>query len=159
MPRLTERQQQMNALLDAYIVNLIAKFEADLWKATDDSDPESDDEFLRSPASPAHPGTPMDIDSDSGSEDDPLDDAIGDTIIAAVEELYRSRYVNERRDIPKTEENLRLLLDSYRHDFPDIFRSYLRISPDCFNELVKSIEHHLESGLTARKDQLSQKAI
>ncbi|GLB35610.1 putative DDE superfamily endonuclease [Lyophyllum shimeji] len=157
MPRLTERQQQMTALLDAYVVNLVAQFEADMWKATEPSDPESDDEFLQSPASPAHPGTPIDIDSDSSSEADPLADHIGDTIIAAVEELYRERYINERRDIPKTEENLRLLLDSYRHNFPDIFRSYLRISPDCFNELVKSIEHHPAFSSNSNNEQMPVK--
>ncbi|KAF8170768.1 hypothetical protein BJ912DRAFT_1066454 [Pholiota molesta] len=46
------------------------------------------------------------------------------------------------RQIPKTKATFRLLLDVYRYDFPDIFRSFFRVTPDCFNDLVAAVSNH-----------------
>ncbi len=67
---------------------------------------------------------------------------VPDHIIQACHKLYENHYIEDRRKIPKTCENLDLLLTSYKTDFPDIFRSYLRIAPSCFDSLLESIQHH-----------------
>jgi hypothetical protein len=60
----------------------------------------------------------------------------------SIEALYKDRYPGPRRDIPKAQENLRLLLGNYQKNFPDIFRSYTRVTPECFGDLVDSIKDH-----------------
>ncbi|KIJ93235.1 hypothetical protein K443DRAFT_125668 [Laccaria amethystina LaAM-08-1] len=35
-----------------------------------------------------------------------------------------------------------MLLTQYKTGFPDIFCSYLRITPECFDSLLESIQHH-----------------
>ncbi|KAG5649581.1 hypothetical protein H0H81_003000 [Sphagnurus paluster] len=84
MPRVTERQQSTNALLDAYLVNLLATLEADAYRDFSDSDSDSgdSDESMGSPHS-ARSGTPSSL-SSSESDSDP----IGEAIIATLEELY-----------------------------------------------------------------------
>lgn len=126
MPRSTERQQETQAILEAYIVSLLASIEAETYK---DSSSSSDTDG----SSDSH---------SSSSSDSSSDDGIPDLLIEELEELYRQRCRKERRNIPKTNANLRNLLDIYRYQFPDIFRSYLRVSPECFNALADSIRHH-----------------
>jgi len=112
MPRLTERQEDANTLLNAFIVHLLAQMEADAFRGADS---ESDSEA----------GTSDGEDSEDYSSDDPITEGI----IKSLEELYKDRYAGPRRDIPKTQENLRLLLDNYHKNFPNIFRSYTRVTP------------------------------
>jgi len=119
-----ERQEDANTLLNAFIVHLLAQMEADGFRA--DADSESDSEA-----------------GSSDSEDNYSDDPITEGIIKSIEELYKERYVGPWRDIPKTQENLRLLLDNYHKNVPDIFRSYTRVTPECFDKLVNSIKDHL----------------
>ena len=107
MPRRTERQETTAALLDAFLVHLVAKMEADSYRADTNSDTDHSDEETRT------------------DDDDPITDAF----LQSLGELYKERYTAPRRDIPKTQSNLRLLLDSHRKDFPDIFRSYTRVTP------------------------------
>ena len=118
MPRRTERQETTTALLDAFLVHLVAKMEADSYRADADSDTDHSDEEM--------------------DDNDPITGAF----LQSLGELYKERYTSPRRDIPKTQSNLRLLLDSYRKDFPDIFRSYTRVTPACFDDLVQSIKDH-----------------
>lgn len=118
MPRCTERQANTRALLNAFIVHLVAKMEADAYRAGNDSESDSDD----------------------SNEDD--DDPITEAILKSIEDLYKERYTVPRRDIPKTQENVRLLLDNHRKDFPDIFLCYTCVTPNCFNDLVNSIKNH-----------------
>ena len=125
MPRLTERQEDANTLLNAFIVHLLAQMEADAFRGADS---ESDSEA----------GTSDGEDSEDYSSDDPITEGI----IKSLEELYKDRYAGPRRDIPKTQENLRLLLDNYHKNFPDIFRSYTCVTPGCFDDLVNSIKDH-----------------
>jgi hypothetical protein len=125
MPHLTERQDDANTLLNAFIVHLLAQMEAKAFCAGANSDSESDSEA-----------------GSSNSEDYSSDDLIAEGFIKSIEELYKDRCAEPRRDIPKTQENLRLLLDDYHKNFPDIFRSYTRVTPECFVDLVNSIKDH-----------------
>ena len=125
MPCLTERQDNANTLLNAFIVHLLAQMEAKAFCAGANSDSESDSEV-----------------GNSSSEDYSSDDPIAEGFIKSIEELYKDRCAEPRRDIPKTQENLCLLLDNYHKNFPDIFRSYTRVTPECFVDLVNSIKDH-----------------
>ncbi|KAG6896149.1 hypothetical protein C0992_009941 [Termitomyces sp. T32_za158] len=139
MPCITDMQQTTNDLIEAYIVHLLGKAEAEAYQS--DSDLASSDEemmgFLPADSSPGLSLLPL-SESDSESGLDP----VGDGIIASLEELYSTRYIDECRHIPKTTENLRLLLDDHRISRPEIFHSYLRVTPACFDDLIKSIKDH-----------------
>ena len=89
-------------LLNAFIVHLTAKMETDAFHAGADSDSDSDD---------------------SNDEDDYLDDddPITEAILKSIEDLYKERYTVPCRDIPKTQENICLLLDNHYKNFPDTF--------------------------------------
>ncbi|KAF8154479.1 hypothetical protein B0H34DRAFT_716635 [Crassisporium funariophilum] len=110
MPRVTERQQQTNKLLDAFIVNYLAQLEADMWKSTGESGSDSDKEMY-SPPSPG--GVPRQPGEDSSESDSDTGDVISAAIISSLEQLHAERYQAEQRDIPKTQDNLRNLMDSY----------------------------------------------
>jgi len=47
--------------------------------------------------------------------------------------------VAERGKITKSQVQMWLLLDDYRYNRPEIFRSYLQITPKCFDDLVAAI--------------------
>ena len=51
-------------------------------------------------------------------------------------ELYSKHYFTTRGAIPKDSNQLYLLLNDYKVNRPDIFRSYLCISPECFDNVV-----------------------
>lgn len=63
-----------------------------------------------------------------------------DIIFEAITNLYSSRYTEERHSIPKTQDNLCLLLDVYKTEYPDIFHTYVCISPLCFDRLIQAIQ-------------------
>lgn len=133
MPRITERQQHTNALLEAYIIHIIAEAEArSLQDSFSDTDSDGSDWDSNS-----------DLDSESSSSSSSEgSDGISDAILATLMELHHTRYQQPRRDIPKVHENLKTLLGSYKQDFPDIFRSYVRLTPQCFDDLVTAIQGH-----------------
>ena len=126
MPRVTERQTDSNTLLDALVMHLVAKMAADTTSQASDSDSTTSDSS----------------DSDSDSDSDSSGDPISEGILGALEELYGERYSVARQTIPKTQANLRILLDDYCYHFPEIFRSYICIDAECFNDLVASIQDH-----------------
>ncbi|KAJ8583205.1 hypothetical protein M405DRAFT_696350, partial [Rhizopogon salebrosus TDB-379] len=70
---------------------------------------------------------------DSGSDEESL--ALTQ-YITDIGNLYATRYLQERVPIPKSSELLNLLLSTYKDNHPQIFRSYLRIYPSCFDNLV-----------------------
>lgn len=119
MPARTERQLAMDALEAAYAVSQVLEAEAMLV----DSDTNS-----------SSSGS-----SSSSSSDEEMQPSRSETILDDMADLYSRHYLNERRDIPKTQDNLHLLLHTYKDDFPDIFRSYVRVSPTCFDSLVDAI--------------------
>jgi len=55
-------------------------------------------------------------------------------------QLYSKHYFATREAIPKDSNQLYLLLNDYKVNQPDIFRSYLHISPDCFDAVVEAIQ-------------------
>jgi hypothetical protein len=132
MPTTTARQQAADALYQAFLVNLIANAEAEAW-VNDDDDSDDDSDSSSSSSS----GWSSSSTSSSEMDDDPTP---AENYIDAMAELYSQRYLAERRDIPKTNSLMHLLLNDYKLDFPDIFRSYLRIDPACFDALVAAIK-------------------
>ncbi|THU93178.1 hypothetical protein K435DRAFT_670685 [Dendrothele bispora CBS 962.96] len=74
-------------------------------------------------------------------DDEELNDPLSTVLLEALAGLYASRYTVERRAILKTSHNLNLLLNTYKRDRPEIFRSFVRMSPNAFDALVSAIEH------------------
>jgi hypothetical protein len=127
MPYQTERQQAADALQRAFLVNLMAEHEEELLDCSSDSDSNSSS-------------------SDSSSDDEHVP-SISDMLLESLGELYSKRYLKERGQIDKSEDHLQLLLTNWKVNWPEIFRSYLRITPQCFDDLVAtlrddSIFHH-----------------
>ena len=54
--------------------------------------------------------------------------------------LYSQRYLKEHTKINKSSENLKLLLTDWKVNWPEIFQSYLHITPQCFDDLVTTIQ-------------------
>lgn len=133
MPTRTPRQQAADALYQAFLVNLIANAESEAWinDGDDDSDSDSDSDSTASSS--------WSSSSSSSSESDDDEPSAAEDYLNSMAELYSQRYLAERRDIPKTDSMMHLLLNVYKQDFPDIFRSYLRIEPYCFDKLVDAI--------------------
>ena len=83
-----------------------------------------------------------DSDSDSDSESSDDDDDVN-RYLRYLAYIDSRRYLADRSaPIPKTNEHIRLLLTSYKNDRPDIFRSYVRISPPCFDALLSALSRH-----------------
>ncbi len=61
------------------------------------------------------------------------------TYLQSMEQLYSQYYLAEHGKITKSQVQMRLLLDNYRYNRPEIFHSYLRITPTCFDDLVAAI--------------------
>jgi len=122
MPHQTERQNAAENFLDVYLATLIAE-------STADPDPSSS----------------SDSDSGSSSESDddfevPLAPAGSDAVMTGLLGLYSQRYLAEHCPINKTKANLRLLLDDWKVNRPEIFRSHLWVTPQCFDLLVSALQ-------------------
>jgi hypothetical protein len=123
MPHQTERQQAVDALQRAFLVNLMAEHEDELLDFSSDSSSSSGDS------------------STDSSPDDELVPSASDVFLESLGELYSKRYLNERSKINKSRGNLQLLLTDWKLNRPKIFRSYLRITPQCFDDLVATLCH------------------
>ena len=122
MPSTTERQQITEALHKALLFHLITELEQD----------------AESSNSSSSSGTSDDDTSNSDSEEcnSQMEDHIHS--IAA---LYTNHYYNNTcKAITKTCVNLQWLMEDYKINHPEIFRSYLWITPDCFDNLVSIIK-------------------
>jgi hypothetical protein len=142
MPTRSPRQQAADALTQAFLVNLIASIEGQDWDDLDNKDSDgsgsssgSDSDFDMSSDSSSSGWSSSS--SSSSSSDEEMTPAAEFTHHMA--ELYSQRYLADREEIPKTDELLHLLLHTYKHTRPELFRSYLRIDPDCFDDLVTTI--------------------
>ena len=100
MPRQTERQQIAQSLLQVYLALLTTEAQALV-----DPSPDSDS------------------DSSSESSDEEIEDigSPSSAILQNILTLYACRYIAERPAIPKSSAILRLLLDSWKTNHPDIF--------------------------------------
>lgn len=123
MPNLTERQEAADALQRAFLVNLVAEHEEELLN------------FNNSSSSSSHAG-----DTTDSSTDGELEPSVSDMLMESLEELYSRRNLKEHRNINKSNNHLRLLLTDWKFNQPDIFRSFLRITPQCFDDLVTTIQ-------------------
>ena len=103
MPSTTERQQITEALHKALLINLIIEAEQD----AESSDSSS--------------GTSDDSSSDSKSEEGPSQ---VEDHLHSIAALYTDHYYNSRESITKTDVNLHLLMEDYKINHPEIFRSY-----------------------------------
>jgi hypothetical protein len=121
MPSTTERQQITEALHKALLFNLII-------------DPEQDVE-----TSDSSSGT-SDVDSSSSESEDEEGPSQVEDHLCSIAALYTNHYYNTHGSIAKTGVNLQLLLEDYKINRPEIFRSYLRITPACFDDLVSIIK-------------------
>ena len=125
MPFETDRQLAANALHQAFLVNLIAEAESQVYDAGSDSEYPSDSTSTGS------------TDSSSSSSDQEL--PASQVYLDTLGELYSQRYLNSREGIIKDGTQLQLLLTEWKVNCPEIFRSYLRIDPTCFDDLVTVI--------------------
>ncbi|KAJ7575162.1 hypothetical protein C8J56DRAFT_1064055 [Mycena floridula] len=128
MPHQMERQQATDALHQAFLVSVIAEAKAELNKS--DSE-DSYDEF----DGDREDGT--DSDTSSGSDEPQASTHILEALVS----IYVNHYNADRKSnkINKTHKNLHLLLHDWKHNHPDVFRSYARMSPTTFDKLVESI--------------------
>jgi hypothetical protein len=139
MPTLTDRQEAANALYQAFLVNFLNELEARQlqeeleYDFSGDSD-DSSDASMDSTSTSSHFSESS---TSSSSDEEPI---AAQDYLDQMGYLYSVRYLQERRPISKTQENLRLLLYDHKINRPEIFRSYLRITPACFDDLVAAIQ-------------------
>lgn len=147
MPRQTERQQAADEIHNRFFTDIIAEIASQLQEDEDRYDDQSD-------SSSSSEGSGMDISSDSDSHNssssstsssdlsvmDSDSDSEESTALAQyimdIGNLYATRNLHQRVPIPKSSALLDLLLSAYKVNHPEIFRSYLRIYPACFDNLV-----------------------
>jgi len=126
MPSRTERQKFNDALEQAFLVNLMVEAEAQLYDIGEDSDSSCSTSSSGSETSSGY----------TSSEDEPLL-STGEALLHVYGEANSERYYNHnRRTIDKSNELLQILLNDWKANRPEIFRSYLRISSGCFDDLV-----------------------
>ena len=82
-------------------------------------------------------GTSNDSSSESESEEGPSQ---VEDHLHSIAALYTDHYYNTQESIIKTDVNLCLLMEDYKINHPEIFRSYLQITPKCFDDLVRIIK-------------------
>ena len=105
MPSITERQQITETLHKALLFSLIIDAEPDV-ESSDSSSGTSDD------------------DSSSQSEEKEVPSQVEEHLYS-IAALYTDHYYNTHESITKTDVNLRFLLEDYKINCPEIFRSYL----------------------------------
>jgi hypothetical protein len=125
------RSDRADALHQAFLVNLITEAESQLYEEGFDSEYSSSASSRSSKDSESS--------SSSSSDDEPLPPT-SEAILEALGQLYSERYFNARREINKDGTQLHLLLHDYKFNQPAIFRSYLRIDPGCFDDLVQVLK-------------------
>ncbi|KAL7283097.1 hypothetical protein ACG7TL_002522 [Trametes sanguinea] len=79
------------------------------------------------------------LSSNSTSDSSDMEPLPSEVLTEKLLELYSQYYWQERRKIDKTDGILHLLLGEWKASRPEIFRSYLRLTPECFDALVEAI--------------------
>ena len=113
MPTKSDRAAAAEALHQAFLVNLIAEAESQLYEEGSDS------EYSFSASSRSSADS-----SSSSSDDEPLPQT-SDAILETLGQLYSEHYLNSREEINKDGTQLHLLLHDYKFNRPEIFHSYL----------------------------------
>jgi hypothetical protein len=122
MPNITDRQSAQEALEAAYLASLAA--ESDAMLVDSDTSSSSDSHDSES--------------SSSSSEDAPVT-MTSEILLDTLGDLYSQRYLNDRQSIQKTTSNMHLLLHEYRVSCPEIFHTYVRVTPECFDAILAAI--------------------
>nr|GAT51887.1 predicted protein [Mycena chlorophos] len=78
----------------------------------------------------------------AAAEEDGADMPISQLLVLGLISLHSQRYLAERRAIPKGN-IMDVLLVNWKNDFPDFFRSYLRVTSATFDALVAAIKDDL----------------
>jgi hypothetical protein len=139
MPTSTERRLAADALHQAFFVDFIAELEAREpldEEGSEGSDSDDDDLDMDSEGSSSDFS---ELSSSDSLEDDPTASA-AEIYMERMAQLYSDRYLQDRRPIPKSQEFKEMLLGIYKHEHPEIFRSYLRVTVSCFDALVSVLE-------------------
>jgi hypothetical protein len=120
----TDRQIATETLIEAFLACRIAEGQAEIDGYTaDDSDESSED-------------------SDSDIELREWDEwlpPLSEVLINAAIQLHSTRYLNGWVRIPKSGVQLYLMLHEYKLHHPQIFRSYLQVSPATFDATVDKL--------------------
>src|ERR1700729_3213745 len=91
-----------------------------------------------SASSSEHSGPSLSSSSESSSDDEPL--LASDAFLNVMDQLWSKHYFTTREAITKDSNQLYLLLHDYKINWPEIFRSFLCISPGCFDAVVEVIK-------------------
>ena len=138
MPSRTQRQIAADALHEAFLVNLIAEAEAELYEDGSDSEYDSDES-----SSDTNTDLSLSLSSSSSSsslEDDEILPSTSQVYLDALGELYSQWYLNSREGILKDGTQLRLLLTEWKVNHSKKICCYLHINPACFDDLVTVIQ-------------------
>ncbi|KIP12161.1 hypothetical protein PHLGIDRAFT_57966, partial [Phlebiopsis gigantea 11061_1 CR5-6] len=65
---------------------------------------------------------------------------MSEVVLGMTSHLYSTHYISKQRVIPKTKKQMALLLGVWKEEFPDIFRSFVRVTPACFDSLLHAIQ-------------------
>jgi hypothetical protein len=131
-----------SSLHQLFLANFIADLESrelDFASDSEGDDDDSDDTMDGSDDSSSASSATSSSSSSSSTDNDSDSMTPAESYLHHMENLYSQHYMAEQREVPKTKELMQLLLGDYKHRFPDIFRSYLHIDPDCFDLLVEAI--------------------
>jgi hypothetical protein len=79
-------------------------------------------------------------DSDSDEPDGGQVLAPSDSMLNLLGLLYSRQYLADRQPISKSGENLRLLLTDWKHGQPDVFWAHVRMTPECFDVLLATLQ-------------------
>ena len=127
MPRFTDRQVVTDVILEQYALQLYVENSSLLMTeilAIDDSDEDSD------------------ADADNQGDPDEPSCRLSDALLGALHQIHSQRYLEPRVDIPKSSQNLTLILTEYKTSRPDIFRRCLRLTSSAFDTLLSAIQDH-----------------
>ncbi|KIJ29464.1 hypothetical protein M422DRAFT_188421 [Sphaerobolus stellatus SS14] len=138
MPRLTTRQESSRLLTQAFQISLFIENVEAMNDGMDWSSESSDS---------AEGGQSME---ESESDVDEWEDIkagyqllpLSQLTLSVLQNLHSSRFLEERRHIPRTQEQLKLTLSVYKQQFPDLFKSFLRIQPTTFDALLLTIQNN-----------------
>jgi len=95
-------------------------------------------DLLQSDSSTSSESSGSSLSSDSESDNEALL-SVNEDMLHTMVNLYSQHYYNVRQPIPKTTINMQILLNNYKFNQPEIFRSYLQITPSCFDDFVMII--------------------
>ncbi|KAG1805224.1 uncharacterized protein BJ212DRAFT_1544182 [Suillus subaureus] len=125
MPRSTPRRQAIQAVYDAYVLNLITQTQSTINHELYGSSNGSNSDHSSS------------SDTDENLE---ITNATGQVFLQLASDLYSQRYLTDQININKSGQDLTLLLTDWKLNHPEIFCSYVRMSPESFNALLAAIQ-------------------